>query len=120
MIGWAEALATPRAADAPPPNLPKDELLRRFHPDHAEGAMTPLRVGASAGQRCPRALAELLHANALIEDVDIAGSPTREAEVLVIGAGGAGCIAALTAARAGARVLLVSKLRMGDGNTVMA
>lgn len=120
MIAWEAALAAPRDNAAPPPNLPKEELLRRFHPDHAPGAMTALRLGASAGQPCPTELAALLHANALIQDVDIAGSAMRDADVLVIGAGGAGCVAALTAARAGARVLLVSKLRMGDGNTVMA
>jgi len=40
--------------------------------------------------------------------------------VLVIGGGGAGCVAALTAAAAGAKVLLVTKLGLGDSNTVMA
>jgi succinate dehydrogenase/fumarate reductase flavoprotein subunit len=120
MITWDAALAAPRDPAAPPPGLAKAGLLRRFHPDHASGAMTALRVGPSAGQPCPTELAALLHANALIQDVDIAGSATRDVDVLVIGAGGAGCVAALTAARAGARVLLVSKLRMGDGNTVMA
>jgi succinate dehydrogenase/fumarate reductase flavoprotein subunit len=44
----------------------------------------------------------------------------RETDVLVIGGGGGGCVAALTATRAGARVLLATKLRLGDGNTVMA
>jgi succinate dehydrogenase / fumarate reductase flavoprotein subunit/L-aspartate oxidase len=82
--------------------------------------MVPLKIGASAGTACPAELARLLQANALIEDADIAGAATLEADVLVIGGGGAGCVAALTAARAGARVLLATKLRMGDGNTVMA
>jgi succinate dehydrogenase / fumarate reductase flavoprotein subunit/L-aspartate oxidase len=120
MIAWEAALAA--APDRAPaaPEISKDALLHGFHPDHAPGAMETLRVGPSAGQRCPTELAALLQANALIEDLDIAGSPLRDADVLVLGAGGAGCIAALTAARAGARVLLVTKLRMGDGNTVMA
>ena len=120
MISWDTAMATPRDPAAPVMPLSKEELLRRFHPDHAPGAMVKLLVGASAGQPCPAALAALLHANALVEDVDIAGRPTLDADVLVIGGGGAGCIAALTASRAGARVLMETKLRMGDGNTVMA
>lgn len=101
-------------------NLPVPELLAGYHPDRQSGAMEALRVGVSAGERCPTALAELLQADSLLEDLDIAGAPTLETDVLVIGGGGAGCIAALTAARAGARVLLATKLRIGDSNTVMA
>ena len=40
--------------------------------------------------------------------------------MLVLGGGGAGCTAALAAKAAGARVLLATKLRVGDSNTVMA
>jgi succinate dehydrogenase / fumarate reductase flavoprotein subunit/L-aspartate oxidase len=110
------------AAPAPPAQDPttKQALLAAFHPDQRDGAMETLVVGRSAGARCPPELAALLQSDALIEDADIAGCPTREADVLVIGGGGAGCVAALTAARAGARVLVATKLRMGDGNTVMA
>lgn len=123
MIAWDAALAAHRAAAPAPPaeaGLPKDALLARFHPDHRAGAMTPLLVGASAGADCPTELARLLQADALIEDADLAGSAHQDADVLVIGGGGAGCVAALTAARAGARVLVATKLRLGDGNTVMA
>ncbi|MGB4271143.1 MAG: FAD-binding protein, partial [Propionicimonas sp.] len=73
-----------------------------------------------AGEACPSALTRLLQSDSLLQDVDIAGAPTLEADVLVIGGGGAGCIAALTAARAGARVLVATKLGLGDSNTVMA
>lgn len=100
--------------------LDRDALLRRFHPDHDANAMVTLRVGSAAGARCPAELAALLQAGSPVRDVDIAGAPHRETDVLVIGGGGAGCVAALEAARAGARVLVASKLRLGDGNTVMA
>jgi succinate dehydrogenase / fumarate reductase flavoprotein subunit/L-aspartate oxidase len=111
-----------RAAPAAPQScdLPVPELLRGFHPDHRLGAMQALRVGVSAGLSCPAELAELLEADSLVEDVDIAGASVLDTDVLVIGGGGAGCVAALTAARAGARVLLATKLRIGDSNTVMA
>nr|WP_282572188.1 FAD-binding protein [Roseomonas acroporae] len=82
--------------------------------------MERLAVGIGAGLDCPAALAALLQADSLLEDVDIAGAPILDADVLVIGGGGAGCVAALSAARAGARVTMATKLRLGDGNTVMA
>ncbi len=122
-IPYLQALAAWEAA-APAPEqacpVPVPALLEAFHPDHREGAMVELVVGASAGSRCPAALATLLQSDALVEDVDLAGAPILDADVLVLGGGGAGCVAALAAARAGARVVIAAKLRLGDGNTVMA
>ncbi|NIN36313.1 MAG: FAD-binding protein, partial [Gammaproteobacteria bacterium] len=46
--------------------------------------------------------------------------PDHNVDVLVIGCGGAGASAALLAAEEGARVLITTKLRMGDANTVGA
>lgn len=122
-IPYADALSAWKAATPAPAHaldLPVPELLARFHPDHQAGAMAALAIGVSAGQSCPMALATLLQADSLLEDEDIAGAPGHEADVLVIGGGGAGCVAALSAARAGARVILATKLRLGDSNTVMA
>lgn len=122
-IPYEQALAAWRATSPAPAvslDLPAPELLAGFHPDHRTGAMARLRVGANAGDPCPTALATLLQSDALLEDEDIAGASGHDADVLVIGAGGAGCVTALTAARAGARVLLATKLRLGDSNTVMA
>ena len=51
---------------------------------------------------------------------DIAGAQLASTDVLVIGGGGAGCAAALAAEAAGAKVILATKLRLGDSNTVMA
>ena len=40
--------------------------------------------------------------------------------MLIIGGGGAGCSAAIMADNAGAKVMIATKLRLGDANTMMA
>jgi succinate dehydrogenase/fumarate reductase flavoprotein subunit len=96
-------------------------LLRRFHPDYLVEGMRPLRVGPNAGDRTPNEFADLLEARSRIdpktfdlESVDI------DTDVLIIGGGGAGCSAALLAQEQGARVVVATKLRLGDANTMMA
>ena len=97
-----------------------DELLKAYHPDHGSNARVALAVGVNRGEPCQPDVARQLHANAVIDDVDIAGAQLVSTDVLVIGGGGAGCAAALTAAKGGAKVILATKLRLGDSNTVMA
>jgi succinate dehydrogenase / fumarate reductase flavoprotein subunit/L-aspartate oxidase len=97
-----------------------DELLKGYHPDHGVNARVALSVGVNRGEPCQPDLARHLQANALIDDVDIAGAQLVSTDVLIIGGGGAGCAAALTAAKQGARVIVAGKLRLGDSNTVMA
>jgi succinate dehydrogenase / fumarate reductase flavoprotein subunit/L-aspartate oxidase len=120
---YAEALARyridePRAQREE--DLQREELLRRYHPDYREGATVSLEVGANRGDPCQHELAGVLQANARIDEVDLAGAPVTETDVVIVGSGGAGCAAALSAANSGARVVLVNKLRLGDSNTVMA
>lgn len=124
MTGIDHRLALERllASDHAAPN-PIDDveaLLKAHHPDYREGSLVSLAVGANRGSECPTALAARLQSNARIEDADLAGAPVVDTEVLIIGGGGAGCAAALTAAEAGGRVILATKLRIGDSNTVMA
>ncbi|SFM42258.1 FAD-dependent oxidoreductase [Variovorax sp. OV329] len=99
---------------------PVQQLLQDWHPDHGANARVPLAAGVNRGDACQPDLARLLQANSLIDDIDLAGAQLVTTDVLVIGGGGAGCAAALTAARQGAKVILATKLRLGDSNTVMA
>ncbi|MFO7651163.1 MAG: FAD-binding protein [bacterium] len=99
----------------------KKELLGGFHPDFIESSMRALSVGANKGDRTPHELADLLEAWPLVGRERLAAARiARSVDVLVIGAGGAGVSAALVAAEAGASALVVTKLRIGDANTMMA
>ncbi len=98
----------------------KDEILRRFHPDYIPEAFATLQVGPDKGKRAPHELAAVLQARPVIgPDLDLARVDI-ETDVLVIGGGGAGSAAALMAQENGAKVVLVTKLRHGDANTMMA
>ena len=122
-VPYNEALANYRSqAERPLERQPddRDALLRAFHPDHRADTVTTLKVGPNSGEACHRQLADMLQADARIDEADLAGAPVVETDVLVIGGGGAGCAAALVAANAGANVILATKLRLGDSNTVMA
>jgi len=121
-VPYTDALARLTRGEAAlrPSDIDRQQLLERFHPDHSADARIALKVGANAGDSCDPALAALLQSNALIDDVDLAGGIAVETDVLVIGGGGAGAAAALAACGLGARVMLATKLRIGDSNTVMA
>ena len=99
----------------------KEALLKEFHPDHIESQFTNLRVGPNKGEKVPLELAEMLEANSRIKasDVDL-NNVKYDVDVLVIGGGGAGSSAAIMANEAGANVMIVTKLRHGDANTMMA
>lgn len=121
-IPYEEALRNLHNADyaAPPELTDKQQLLNSYHPDYQEGSATELRVGANRGDLCPTLLTQLLQSNAPINDADLAGASVVNTEVLIIGAGGAGCAAALEVSAKGRKVILATKLRIGDSNTVMA
>jgi len=99
----------------------KQELISTYHPDYVAGMMRPLAVGASRGLRMPLELATVMEGRSHL-DPGAAGelAPDYDVDVLVIGGGGAGTSAALTAREHGARTLLGTKLRHGDANTMMA
>ena len=108
----------------------KDELLRRFHPDYrqavaelaaVEDGFVYLAVGPNKGDKVPTELGNLLHGKSRVlgQDVEL-DDIYYDTDVLIIGGGGAGASAALEADNKGAKVTIVTKLRMGDANTMMA
>lgn len=99
----------------------KEALLKAFHPDYKEEKFTRLQVGPNAGEKVPLELAELLQSQPRFLEAEVPLEQANfTADVLIIGGGGAGCAAALEAQNTGASVLLVTKLRVGDANTMMA
>jgi succinate dehydrogenase/fumarate reductase flavoprotein subunit len=106
------------------PSLTADEkqaLLRTFHPDYVAAGFRELRLGPNKGGKTLRELAEALEGRSRVDprQFDL-GRVDAETDVLVIGGGGAGASAALLANDNGARVILATKLRFGDANTMMA
>lgn len=122
-VGAVEA-TRPVRLDETFPMLPvreKEYLLRRFHPDYVDQAMREIRVGPNRGDRTPNELADLLEAQSRLDphSLDL-GRVAYDTDVLIIGGGGAGSTAGLVTQEQGAKVLLATKLRHGDANTVMA
>lgn len=99
----------------------KDALLEKFHPDYNKSSFVDIKVGPNKGQKAPKELAQMLEANSRIRDMEIdLSKPDYDVDVLVIGGGGAGSSAAIEAHEGGANVMIVTKLRIGDANTMMA
>jgi len=99
----------------------KQSVLSEFHPDYKEDGFATIKVGPNAGQKAPLELCELLHSNSRILGLNFdLDSPDYEADVLIIGGGGAGASAAIEAHKSGAKVMIATKLRMGDANSMMA
>ena len=99
----------------------KDEILKEYHPDRITEQFTEIKIGPNKGEKAPIELVEMLQAKPRLapEKVDL-DHVDYETDVLVIGGGGAGTAAAIMASEAGAKVLLATKLRVGDANTMMA
>ena len=99
----------------------KENVLSSFHPDYKVDEFAVLKIGPNQGDKVPKELAEILQAHSRItKDSVCLDNPDYETDVLIIGGGGAGASAAIEAHEAGADVMVVTKLRMGDANTMMA
>ena len=98
-----------------------DDILKKYHPDYKEEGRRELKVGPSKGYRIAHEFADLLEARSRANPDSIELSRVyMETDILIIGGGGAGTAAAMLAEQNGARVVLATKLRHGDANTMMA
>ncbi len=99
----------------------KNVVLKENHPDYIDSAYELLKVGKNKGEKVLHELADLLQGKSRVLDLNIdLSKPDYDVDVLVIGGGGAGSSAAVTAHAKGANVMIVTKLRIGDANTMMA
>ncbi len=99
----------------------KEALLKKYHPDYRVDEFSELKIGPNKGEKVPTELACALQAHSRIigKNIDLS-NPDYDVDVLIIGGGGAGASAAIEADEAGANVMIVTKLRIGDANTMMA
>jgi hypothetical protein len=99
----------------------KEERLRKFHLSYKEGSLQELKIGPSKGYSLPPEICEMLESWSRIDPDKVDLSKIAfETDVLIIGEGGAGTTAALLVQEHGARVIIATKLRHGDANTMMA
>lgn len=99
----------------------REIVLKKFHPDYQEEGRRPVKVGPNKGEMLQNEVADLLESKSMIrpENVDLS-KVDYDTDVLVLGGGGAGTSAALMASEGGAKVVVATKLRHGDANTIMA
>jgi succinate dehydrogenase/fumarate reductase flavoprotein subunit len=108
----------------PPMNADeREDVLSKYHPDYSQGAKRAVRVGPNRGQELTTEVATILEAHSMLRPKlteTLLIEPDYETDLLIIGGGGAGCWAAITAARKGMKSLIATKLRLGDANTMMS
>jgi len=110
-----------RGEEFPPMSLKEREEILRYHPDYREEGRRALMVGPNKGYRVANEFADILEAKSRVEPYMVNLSVVdMETDVLIIGSGGAGTAAALLAEEQGAKVIMTTKLRHGDANTMMA
>ncbi len=99
----------------------REEVLNRFHPDYKPEARQIINIGPNKGENLTTEIADLLESHSRIDPKQFdLSKPDYETDLLIIGGGGAGCAAAITAMNHGVKSIISSKLRIGDANSMMS
>jgi succinate dehydrogenase / fumarate reductase flavoprotein subunit/L-aspartate oxidase len=110
-----------KGEEFPAMSLKEHKEILKYHPDFKEEGRSEILVGPNKGYRIANEMVDLFHAKSRVDPdhIDLSRSD-YETDVLIIGGGGAGTAAALMAREQGTKVLIATKLRHGDANTMMA
>ena len=99
----------------------KKILLYNHHPDYKNENFKVLQAGKNKGEKLPKELCGLLEKKSIEKAYENDLSFVKyTVDVLVIGGGGAGTAAAIEAHKNKADVMIATKYRLGDSNTLMA
>ncbi|MDP8220849.1 MAG: FAD-binding protein, partial [Candidatus Stygibacter frigidus] len=99
----------------------REDILETYHPDYKKDALREMRLGVNKGEMITNEVVNIMESYPRNRSNEFDLSKVDyETDVLVIGAGSAGLSAAIEADRKGVKTLLVTKLRLGDSNSMMA
>jgi len=99
----------------------RGQVLDKFHPDYKSNARKPLRIGPNKGESLTSKIVDILESHSRInpDDIDLS-KIDYDVDILIVGGGGAGAMAAIWAQKHGAKILISTKLRIGDANSMMS
>jgi len=99
----------------------RQDVLNKFHPDYKPESRRQVHIGPNKGELLTTEVADILESHSRIESklFDLT-TPDYETDILIVGAGGAGCAAAIIARQNRAQSIISTKLRIGDANSMMS
>ncbi|MHB0869442.1 MAG: FAD-binding protein [Chloroflexota bacterium] len=99
----------------------REDVLKRFYPANQAGALREVRAGPNRGELFLKEFVTILESRSPVEPGQIDLSHVDfDTDVLIVGGGAAGMTATLMCHDAGVKPLLVTKLRLGDANSMMS